>query len=43
MAGLDEDLVRLEALYLNELMGTADPVEGLDAFLAKRSPRWRDG
>jgi cyclohexa-1,5-dienecarbonyl-CoA hydratase len=29
-------------LYLEELMATADAVEGLNAFLAKRPPKWED-
>ena len=33
-------LARVETLYLEELMATRDAVEGLDAFLAKRPPRW---
>jgi cyclohexa-1,5-dienecarbonyl-CoA hydratase len=33
---------RAEALYLEELMATADAGEGLAAFLEKRSPVWRD-
>ncbi|HXP30139.1 MAG TPA: cyclohexa-1,5-dienecarbonyl-CoA hydratase [Stellaceae bacterium] len=33
-------LVRVEALYLDDLMATRDAVEGLEAFLAKRPPRW---
>jgi cyclohexa-1,5-dienecarbonyl-CoA hydratase len=33
-------LARVEALYLEELMATHDAVEGLEAFLAKRPPRW---
>jgi cyclohexa-1,5-dienecarbonyl-CoA hydratase len=28
-------------LYVNDLMSAADPVEGLEAFLAKRAPVWR--
>jgi cyclohexa-1,5-dienecarbonyl-CoA hydratase len=36
------ELPPLEALYLNEMMSTADAVEGLTAFLAKRGPVWRD-
>ncbi len=28
-------------IYLNKLMSAADPVEGLEAFLAKRAPVWR--
>ncbi len=37
-AGLD----RAEDLYLTELMGCADPHEGLAAFLEKRKPVWKD-
>jgi cyclohexa-1,5-dienecarbonyl-CoA hydratase len=33
-------LPRVETLYLEDLMATRDAVEGLDAFLAKRPPRW---
>ncbi|MGO8916892.1 MAG: cyclohexa-1,5-dienecarbonyl-CoA hydratase [Stellaceae bacterium] len=33
-------LARVEALYLDDLMATRDAVEGLEAFLAKRPPRW---
>lgn len=36
------ELPALEALYVNELMTTADAVEGLTAFLDKRRPAWRD-
>lgn len=31
-----------EALYLDELMATADANEGITAFLEKRAPRWQD-
>ncbi len=34
------DLDRVEALYLERLMKTRDAVEGLEAFLEKRPPRW---
>ncbi len=33
-------LLRVETLYLDDLMATRDAVEGLEAFLAKRPPRW---
>ncbi len=35
-------LVRVESLYLDELMKTHDAVEGLNAFLEKRAPVWED-
>lgn len=35
-------LAAVEALYLDELMKTRDPVEGLTAFLEKRPARWED-
>lgn len=34
-------LAAVEKLYLEDLMKTADAVEGLEAFLAKRQPAWR--
>jgi cyclohexa-1,5-dienecarbonyl-CoA hydratase len=36
------ELPDVERLYLDELMPTADAVEGLRAFLDKRTPTWRD-
>jgi cyclohexa-1,5-dienecarbonyl-CoA hydratase len=33
-------LMRVEGLYLGEMMSTRDAIEGLDAFLAKRAARW---
>ena len=33
---------RLERLYLKDLMATADAVEGIQSFLEKRSPEWKD-
>lgn len=36
------ELPRLEQIYLQELMRTADALEGMEAFLAKRPPRWRN-
>ncbi len=37
---LDEDLPRLEELYLRELMATPDALEGIRAFLEKRPAQW---
>ena len=37
----DEALKRATDIYLNELMSNSDPVEGIEAYLAKRPPRWR--
>ncbi len=41
---LSWDLARDRAtqVYLDELMGTEDAIEGLQAFLAKRRPHWKD-
>lgn len=36
------ELGRLEAMYVRDLMTTADANEGLQAFLEKRSPVWRN-
>lgn len=36
------ELARLETLYCDHLMATSDAVEGLEAFLAKRAPQWKD-
>lgn len=36
----EEDLAQLEQLYLRDLMATPDAVEGVRAFLEKRSPQW---
>lgn len=41
-AALGTDLPSVERLYLDELMQSADAVEGLHAFLEKRPPQWRD-
>ncbi|HWS15462.1 MAG TPA: cyclohexa-1,5-dienecarbonyl-CoA hydratase, partial [Candidatus Methylomirabilis sp.] len=35
-------LAEVERLYLEELMGTHDAVEGLTAFIAKRPATWED-
>ena len=38
---LREDLPRMEALYLKELMETHDACEGINSFLEKRKPQWK--
>ncbi|MCC7536220.1 MAG: enoyl-CoA hydratase/isomerase family protein [Deltaproteobacteria bacterium] len=38
---LGEPLTRLEALYLGRLLETHDGVEGVRAFVEKRTPRWQ--
>jgi len=37
-----ETLPMLERLYLNDLMRTADAAEGVDAFMNRRAPSWKD-
>jgi cyclohexa-1,5-dienecarbonyl-CoA hydratase len=37
---IQDKLAAVERLYLDELMATHDAVEGLEAFLQKRPPRW---
>ena len=39
---LDEALKQAASIYLNELMSCHDPVEGIEAFLAKRPPQWKN-
>lgn len=41
-ARLATELPRLERLYLDGLMSTADAIEGLQAFVARRPAAWRD-
>jgi cyclohexa-1,5-dienecarbonyl-CoA hydratase len=41
-ARIDAALPQVERLYLDRLMATHDAVEGLDAFMLKRPPVWRD-
>jgi cyclohexa-1,5-dienecarbonyl-CoA hydratase len=38
----EEALSRVESLYLNELMKTDDAREGVQAFMEKRKPAWRN-
>ncbi|MFP5264355.1 MAG: enoyl-CoA hydratase/isomerase family protein [Blastocatellia bacterium] len=37
----DEALKRTEDIYLNQLMSLKDAQEGIEAFIAKRAPRWK--
>ena len=37
----DKGLARAEKIYLEELMKTEDALEGVNAFLEKRSPKWK--
>jgi cyclohexa-1,5-dienecarbonyl-CoA hydratase len=37
-----EALARTEDIYLNELMKTEDAHEGVQAFMEKRKPEWRN-
>ena len=39
---LAQELPVMERVYLDQLMSTADAVEGLGAFLERRTPAWRD-
>jgi len=41
-ARIRTELPALEKLYVEELMATGDAVEGLQAFLEKRPPKWRN-
>jgi cyclohexa-1,5-dienecarbonyl-CoA hydratase len=36
------ELPEIEQLYLKDVMRSQDAREGIDAFLTKRAPRWRD-
>jgi cyclohexa-1,5-dienecarbonyl-CoA hydratase len=39
---LDSALKQVEDMYLHELMKTQDATEGINAFIEKRKPVWRD-
>ncbi|MFN8058060.1 MAG: enoyl-CoA hydratase-related protein [Vicinamibacterales bacterium] len=41
-ARLERELPSVERVYLDELMRTGDAVEGLQAFVERRRPLWRD-
>jgi cyclohexa-1,5-dienecarbonyl-CoA hydratase len=40
--GVARSLEPIESIYLDELMATADAVEGIQSFMEKRAPVWRD-
>jgi len=42
MDDLDPSLQVIEDIYLNQLMKTHDAMEGLNAFLEKRKPEWKN-
>jgi len=42
MQRFEASIAGIEALYLDELMRTHDATEGIEAFLGKRKPEWRD-
>jgi cyclohexa-1,5-dienecarbonyl-CoA hydratase len=37
-----DSIIAIEDIYLNQLMKTKDAHEGLNAFLEKREPKWKD-
>ena len=41
VARVKDKIRAVERLYLDELMATHDAVEGLEAFIAKRTPQWQ--
>jgi len=40
-AAIENDLAVTERIYLDDLMRTHDAREGIEAFLAKRAPKWK--
>ena len=38
----EEGLEKIEKIYMEELMGTEDAHEGLNSFLEKRNPAWKN-
>jgi cyclohexa-1,5-dienecarbonyl-CoA hydratase len=41
VAAVRGKIAAVERLYLDELMNTHDAVEGLQAFIAKRTAQWK--
>jgi cyclohexa-1,5-dienecarbonyl-CoA hydratase len=42
MRDLESNLREIQSLYLNELMDLEDTIEGIQAFLEKRPPQWKN-
>ena len=42
LSGLNDEISALEENYVSELLKTHDAKEGIQAFLDKRTPEWRD-
>ncbi len=42
-ADVDARLAEAERIYVEEVLATHDGVEGIQAFLDKRPPVWKDG
>ena len=40
--GIENGLTEIERFYLNDLMRSEDATEGLNAFMSKRNPVWKD-
>ena len=40
--GLEQGLASVEKYYLNDLMQSSDAIEGLNAFMEKRAPVWKN-
>ena len=41
-SSFEEGLEKIEKIYMEELMGTEDAHEGLNSFLEKRNPAWKN-
>ena len=40
--GFVEALAKAEKVFLNELMATEEPIEGIASFYEKRRPEWKN-
>jgi len=41
-SGIESPLSQIESMYLSDLMKLEDAKEGLDAFMEKRTPQWKE-